>query len=71
MWNRLSPKEREVAELLLKAYPDRAIAEELNLALRTVKGHLTRMYLKGGIDAKRFHGRILLAVRLYDERKPK
>jgi DNA-binding NarL/FixJ family response regulator len=46
---RLTPREREIIELLLMGCDIREISEHLNIAPRTVKAHLGRIYLRFGI----------------------
>lgn len=46
---RLAPRERQVVELLLRGYDNADIARELNIALRTVKSHFNRLFLRFGI----------------------
>ena len=58
--------DEKVATLLLKAYTDREMADELGIALRTVKAHMNRMFRRHGIrDGIK---RIKLAVILYQNR---
>jgi DNA-binding CsgD family transcriptional regulator len=48
----LTPTEREVALLASSGRPNKQIAEELFLALRTVENHLQRAYGKLGITGR-------------------
>ena len=48
----LSPREAEVAELVLRGYGNREIANQLDIALTTVKKHLTRVFDKVGVDSR-------------------
>lgn len=59
----LSPREREIAELVAAGLRSRQIAEQLFLSLRTVESHLTRIYRKMHISS-----RTELAQVLYQER---
>ena len=48
----LSPREAEVAELVLRGYPNPAIASTLGIAPTTTKRHLTRIFDKIGVDSR-------------------
>jgi len=48
----LTPREREVAELIAKGYTNKAIAAELVLSPHTVGGHVERLFNKLGISAR-------------------
>jgi DNA-binding NarL/FixJ family response regulator len=48
----LSPREAEVAELVLRGYPNPVIASTLGIAEATVKRHLTRVFDKVGVDSR-------------------
>ncbi len=48
----LSPREKEVAKLLLKGLPDKEIAAELNIAVSTVSNTLHRIYKKAEISGR-------------------
>jgi DNA-binding NarL/FixJ family response regulator len=60
---RLTPRERDVVELLLMGCDNTEISKNLNIAPRTVKAHFSRLYLRfrivGGIK------RVKLATFLY------
>jgi DNA-binding CsgD family transcriptional regulator len=49
---RLSPREAEVAELVLRGYPNPVIASTLGIAPTTTKRHLTRIFDKIGVDSR-------------------
>jgi DNA-binding CsgD family transcriptional regulator len=49
---RLSPREAEVAELVLRGYRNPDIAASLGVASSTVKRHLTRIFDKIGVDSR-------------------
>jgi DNA-binding CsgD family transcriptional regulator len=49
---RLTPREREVAQLAALGSADRAIADQLNLSVRTVQTHLNRTYTKLGLRGR-------------------
>lgn len=42
----LTPRERQIAKLLLQGVPNHGIAERLNLSVRTVENHRTSLYRK-------------------------
>jgi DNA-binding CsgD family transcriptional regulator len=48
----LSPREAEVAELVLRGYPNPVIASTLGIAPATAKRHLTRIFDKIGVDSR-------------------
>ena len=48
----LSPREAEVAELVLRGYGNPAIAAMLGIAPATTKRHLTRIFDKIGVDSR-------------------
>jgi len=41
---KLSPRQRDILELLSKGFDNRAIAHELGLSIKTIENHLTRLY---------------------------
>jgi len=49
---RLSPREAEVAELVLRGYRNPDIAATLGIASSTTKRHLTRIFDKIGVDSR-------------------
>jgi DNA-binding CsgD family transcriptional regulator len=49
---RLSPREAEVAELVLHGYRNRDIATTLGITPATAKKHLTRVFDKVGVDTR-------------------
>jgi len=61
----LTPKERQIVDLLLAGAENKDIAKELGIAYRTVKSHFNRMYLKHGITSGA--KRVKLAVMAYRE----
>lgn len=48
----LSPREVEVAELVLRGYANPVIASRLGIAPTTAKRHLTRIFEKIGVDSR-------------------
>ena len=48
----LSPREAEVAELVLRGYSNPVIASTLGIAATTTKRHLTRIFDKIGVDSR-------------------
>lgn len=48
----LSPREAEVAELVLRGYANPVIAYRLGIAPTTAKRHLTRIFDKIGVDSR-------------------
>jgi DNA-binding CsgD family transcriptional regulator len=47
--NALSGKQRQIFEKLLKGRDNDQIAEEMNVTISTIKGHLQEVYLKLGV----------------------
>ena len=58
----LSPREREVLALVAEGLSNRAIAERLYVADRTVEAHVTQIFLKLGVDTSPHSHRRVLAV---------
>jgi DNA-binding NarL/FixJ family response regulator len=64
----LTPREHEVAELLLRGCDQAEIAKELKMARRTVKAYLNRLYVRAGLSDFTGIKRVQLAVMLHRER---
>jgi FixJ family two-component response regulator len=62
----LTPRDQQVAELLLRGCDNAEIAKELRVARRTVKAHFSRLFLQFGINGG--IKRVKLAV-LFDRRQ--
>jgi len=60
---RLSPREQQIADLLLQGCDNREIARQLKMKHRTVKAHFSRLFLRFGIQ--RGIKRVKLATLLY------
>jgi DNA-binding NarL/FixJ family response regulator len=64
---RLSPRESQIAELMMQGYEQTEIAKKLRITLSTVKANFNRMYMRAGItDGVK---RVKLAVMLDRERR--
>jgi PAS domain S-box-containing protein len=48
----ISPREREVLELICQGLEDSAIAEKLGLSRNTVRNHVARLYAKIGVNRR-------------------
>lgn len=48
----LSPRELEVLELAAKGLRNKAIAEALNISVRTVEGHFNSIFIKLGVSSR-------------------
>jgi DNA-binding CsgD family transcriptional regulator len=59
----LTPREREVAALVVDGLADREIAERLHLSRHTVSQYVKRIYRKLGVDSRVALTRLLLARR--------
>ncbi len=57
----LSPREKEVLQLICKEYSNQEIAEQLFLSIRTIEGHRNNLLLKTG--CKNTAGLVLFAVK--------
>lgn len=69
LWDRLSPRQIQVANCLLKAYTNKEIAKELGISLRTAKAHIKWISLKCGISSNFTRGlRIRLAAMLLESK---
>lgn len=62
----LGPREEQVVDLLLEGCENAEIAARLNMAPRTVKVHLNRLFRKFGIDSG--VKRVRLATIMYRQR---
>lgn len=59
----LTPREREIAALVVDGLADREIAEQLHLSRHTVSQYVKRIYRKLGVDSRVALTRLLLARR--------
>lgn len=48
----LSPRQREILRLLAKGLDNRALAQTLNLSVKTVENHLTRLYRQLNVQSR-------------------
>jgi DNA-binding NarL/FixJ family response regulator len=66
MWEKLTAREKQVAELLLQRCENDEIAKQTGIPMRTVKAHFGRMFrrfqISGGVK------RVKLATLLYRSR---
>ena len=46
---KLAPRQEAIARLILEGKPDKQIAQDLKLAVPTIRTHLTRLYRRLGI----------------------
>jgi DNA-binding NarL/FixJ family response regulator len=63
---KLTPRERQIVDLLITGAENKFIATKLGITVRTVKEHLLHMYRKNGIIGGIL--RVKLAVMAYRER---
>jgi DNA-binding NarL/FixJ family response regulator len=68
LWTKLTPREHEVAELLLLGCDQAEIAKELKMSRRTVKAYFNRMFGRAGLSDFTGIKRVQLAVMLHRER---
>lgn len=59
--DQLSPREREVAELIVAGHTDREIADELFIATRTASNHVAQILRKLGIHSREDVGEALVS----------
>lgn len=52
VFNEISPREKEVLEMLCKGYTNQEIANRLNIGLATVKSHLENIFAKLGVRSR-------------------
>jgi DNA-binding NarL/FixJ family response regulator len=62
-------REAQVIELLLEGCSNKEIAQELGMALRTVKAHMFHLFLRHGLSSSDRHKRVQLIVKLYREQR--
>jgi DNA-binding CsgD family transcriptional regulator len=48
----LSPREREVARMIAKGYPNKVVASVLEISIWTVSTHLRRIFAKLGVTSR-------------------
>jgi DNA-binding NarL/FixJ family response regulator len=65
----LTPREKQVIDLLLEACGPTEMAKQLGITLNTVKHHMDSIYKKYGLYEFKGHKRIKLAVMVYWERQ--
>jgi two-component system response regulator FixJ len=58
--NRLTPMQRKVMDLLVEGRPNKVIAHNLGLSVRTVENH--RAAINGSLDVKSFADLIRIAI---------
>ncbi|MGH2549894.1 MAG: response regulator transcription factor, partial [Thermomicrobiales bacterium] len=63
---KLSPRELDVLRLLAAGHPDRVIADELFLSVRTVEAHVSRTLTKLGVKSRTAAVGAAIAVGLVD-----
>ncbi len=59
----LSPRERQVADLVAQGYTNTAIARRLGISPQTVKNHISNIYDKMNLRQPDRHPRVTLALR--------
>jgi two-component system, LuxR family, response regulator DctR len=67
--DQLTSREREVMEGVLRGLPNKAIADELELAMRTVEVHRARLFEKMGVRSAVELAQVLTPARREPERK--
>jgi DNA-binding NarL/FixJ family response regulator len=64
LWTKLTPREHEVAELLVQGCDQAEIAKELKMSRRTVKAYFNRIFMRAGLSDFTGIKRVQLAVML-------
>ena len=64
---KLSPREREIARMIAKGYPNKAIAGVLEISSWTVDTHLRRIFSKLGVSCRAAMVAKLADLSLYDD----
>jgi DNA-binding NarL/FixJ family response regulator len=59
---KITPRDRQVLDLLVQGCSNKEIAKELNISPRTVKQHLRTLFLRAGIREGRKRVRLATAV---------
>ena len=65
----MTVRQDQIADLVVIGADTREIAATLGVKQGAIKQHLTKMFIKYGINGPRRNKRVLLAVKLYRERK--
>jgi len=63
--DRLSPREREVAQLVARGHTNAEIADELGISPLTAKWHVREIFRKLGV-----HRRVQLAIAVHEPQNP-
>lgn len=66
LWDRLTPKEKEVFRLIVKGSNGPAIAEQMDIAIGTVRSHLTAMFNKMEVKSQTELVTKILRIKLDD-----
>jgi DNA-binding CsgD family transcriptional regulator len=61
---RLSPREREIVRMVAQGYPNKVIADVLNISTWTVCTHLRRIFAKAGVSS-----RAAMVARFFESRR--
>jgi len=64
---KITPRDREVLDLLVQGCSNKEIAERLNISPRTVKQHLRTLFLRAGIKDGRKRVKLATAAFLQEE----
>ncbi len=67
----LSPRERQVADLVAQGYTNIAIARRLGISPQTVKNHISNIYAKLELQDTHTHPRVVLALRWKGKQREK
>jgi DNA-binding CsgD family transcriptional regulator len=70
LWERLTSRQQEICELLLKGHSNEEIANQVNITLHTLHMHFNRIYQRIPVAGEKREKRIRLAVALTYERHP-
>jgi len=66
---KLTPREQQVVDMLLRGLGPHSMAKELGVKRSTIRGYLRLLYVKFGLSPDRCE-RVQLAVKIYAQRHP-
>jgi len=64
---RISPRERQILDLIATGSGDKEVARRLGISAATVRTYLQRLYLRAGVHSRTAAVMAFLATRLHDD----